>query len=182
MRIPTLRRTILELYQFLLCAEHIYSKVEHLHILVNKTHVLHSEVQFSEKVQTYWPINFNAAEKKSTLKSCCKFSETFVHFRLKKKNNNNNTMDSYKRSSLYHAHQSVDVRIKEVYVVYANMIFSDLRLIWFSVQIVEKATIRNRYNRNPHPALDTKWERNIYKSRKPSGQLYPSRWPPGFSK
>ena len=42
-------------------------------------------------------------------------------------------MDSYKRSSfLYHAQQSVDdanVRIKEVSAMYANMIFSDLRLI-----------------------------------------------------
>ena len=26
----------------------------------------------------------------------------------------------------------------------------------------EKATIRNRHNRIPHPAIDTKWERKAY--------------------
>ena len=26
----------------------------------------------------------------------------------------------------------------------------------------KEATIRNRHNRIPHPALDTKWERNTY--------------------
>ena len=31
-------------------------------------------------------------------------------------------------------------------------------------KVDEKATMRNRYNRTPHPALDTKWERNTYNS------------------
>ena len=30
------------------------------------------------------------------------------------------------------------------------------------VKVDEKATIRNRYNQIPHPALDIKWERNTY--------------------
>ena len=36
------------------------------------------------------------------------------------------------------------------------------KYIWVIVliEVDEKATIRNRYNRIPQPALDTKWERN----------------------
>ena len=37
-----------------------------------------------------------------------------------------------------------------------------LRVHGTFLKVDEKATIRNRYNRIPHPALDTKWERNTY--------------------
>ena len=32
------------------------------------------------------------------------------------------------------------------------------------IRVDEKAMIRDRYNRIPHPALDTKWERYTYNS------------------
>ena len=31
-----------------------------------------------------------------------------------------------------------------------------------TIKLDEKATLRNRYNQIPHPALDTKWERKTY--------------------
>ena len=30
------------------------------------------------------------------------------------------------------------------------------------LKVNEKAMVMNRYNRIPHPTLDTKWERNTY--------------------
>ena len=47
----------------------------------------------------------------------------------------------------------------------------------------EKAMIRSRYNRIPHPSPDTIGERNTNNqdgiSGKPRGQLFPNRFPPG---
>ena len=40
-------------------------------------------------------------------------------------------------------------------------------VLWFkfrikTIKLDEKATLRNRYNPVPYPALDTKWERKTY--------------------
>ena len=44
-----------------------------------------------------------------------------------------------------------------------RMIFLYINSKWtFRDNVGEKATNRKRYNRIPHPALDTKWEMNTY--------------------
>ena len=48
-----------------------------------------------------------------------------------------------------------------MHIASTDVTFCDGRRI-NTVKLDEKATLRNRYNPIPHPALDTKWERKTY--------------------
>ena len=52
-------------------------------------------------------------------------------------------------------------RCWKMHIANTDVIFCDGRRIK-TIKLDEKATLSNRYNPIPHPALDTKWERKTY--------------------
>ena len=52
-------------------------------------------------------------------------------------------------------------RCWKMHIVNTDFTFYDGPRIW-TIKLDEKETLRNPYNQIPHPALDTKWERNTY--------------------